>query len=147
MVPPASTGEWLNPHAPDDTRKAACLLSFELEVTCRPFFGDSSSLFFNGWGWDFHTRRKWQSQKFQNAFRSGAVRCDHVFIKEDQRLNLILTKIVRPAFVVRHDAVVPLVDYLEIELEYGPRSRFLIGSLNPETCLACDSPGDCLLDI
>src|SRR5215470_16965478 len=106
---------YLNSHAPEDVRKLARLRSFELQVTCCPFFGDSSSLFFNGWRWNFHNRGKWQSQKFQNALRSGAVRRDNVFVKKNERLNLIFTKIIRPAFVVRRDAVAPFVDYLEIK--------------------------------
>ena len=75
------------------------------------------------------------------------MRRDDVFIKEDQRVNLILTKIIRPAFVVRHDAVVPFIDYLEIELGYAPWLRFLLDFLSPDTCLACHGPGDCLLDM
>ena len=121
--------------------------SFELQVASCPFFGDSSGLFFDCWRWDFDIRRKWQSQKFQNALRSGAMRRDNVFIKKDQRLNLILAKIIFPSFIVRRDAIAPFVDYLEIELGYGLRLRFLLGFLSPNTCLACHGPGDCLLDM
>ena len=137
----------LDSHAPDDSPEPACLRPFVLQVTRCPFFRDSSGLFFDGRRWDFQPRWKLQSQKFQNAFRRGAMRRDDVFIKEDQRLNLIFTKIIRPAFVVRHDAVAPFVDYLEIELGYGLRLRFLLGFLSPDACLACHGPGDCLLDM
>ena len=75
------------------------------------------------------------------------MRRDDVFIKKDQRLNLILTKIISPSFVVRGDAIAPFVDYLEIELRFGLRLRFLFGFLSPNPCLACDGPGDCLLDM
>ena len=79
-------------------------------------------------------------EKFQNAFRSSAVRGDNVFIKENQRLNLIFAKIVRPAFIVCCDPVAPFVDYLEIELGYGARVQFLLPFLSPDTCLACYGP-------
>src|SRR4030095_6719183 len=127
-------------YAPNDPRKSAGLLSFELEITFCPLPGDSSGLPFNDWRPDFQVRWKWQSQKFQNAFRRGAVRCDDVFVKEDQTLNSILTKIVRPAFVVRRDAVAPFVYHFEVELRYGARLRFFLSSLSPDTCLACHGP-------
>ena len=73
-------------------------------------------MFFDCWRWNFDIRRKWQSQKFQNALRSGTMRRDDVFIEKDQRLNLILAKIISPSFVMRRDAIAPFVDYLEIEL-------------------------------
>ena len=141
------TGQCLDSHAPDDARKPARLRSFELQITCCPFFRDSSGLFFDCWQWDFDIRRKWQSQKFQNALRSGAMRRDDVFIKKDQGLNLILAKIISPSFVVRRYAIAPFVDHFEIELRYGLRLRFLLSFLSPNTCLACDGPGDCLLDM
>src|SRR4030095_13910590 len=62
-------------------------------------------------------------------------------------LNLIFTKIIRPAFVVRRDAFTPFVDDLEIELRYGARLRFLLSFLSPHTGLACHGPRDGLLDM
>ena len=104
-------------------------------------------MFFNGWRWDFQVRRKWQFEKFQDALRGGPVRRDDVFIKENQRLNLIFAKIVRPAVIVCCDPVAPFVDYLEIEPGYGARMRFLLRFLTPDPCLACHGPGDGLLDM
>jgi hypothetical protein len=63
------------------------------------------SLFFNGWRWDFQVRREWQFEKFQDALRGGAVRHDDIFIKENQRLNLIFAKLVRPAVIVCCDSL------------------------------------------
>src|SRR5262249_17262356 len=121
--------------------------SLELQVTRCPFFGDSGSLFFDGWRWDFHIRRKWQSEKFQDALRSGTVRRDNVFVKKNQRLNLIFTKIIRPAFVVRCNPIAPFVDYLEIKFGYGVLLRLFLGFLGPHTRLACDGPRNRLLDM
>ena len=109
--------------------------------------GNLISLFFNGWRWDFQVRRKWQFEKFQDPLRGDAVRRDDVFIKENQRLNLIFAKIVRPAVIVCCDPVAPFVDYLEIELGYGARVRFFFCFLTPDACLACHGPGDRLLDM
>ncbi len=77
----------------------------------------------------------------------GAVRRNGVFVKKNQGVNLIFTKIIRPAFVMRRDPFTPFVDYLEIELGYGTRLRFLLGFLSPDTCLAGHGPGDRLLDM
>jgi len=67
--------------APNDVRKSASLLSFKLKVGC-PFLGDSSGLFVNGACRAFHAARKWQSQKFENAFRGSAARRHNLFIKK-----------------------------------------------------------------
>src|SRR5215475_15940314 len=75
------------------------------------------------------------------------VRRDNVFIKENQRLNLIFTKIIRPTLVVPRNPVAPFVDYLEIKLWYIARLRFFLGFLGPDTGLACDGPGDRLRDV
>src|SRR5215510_13524710 len=75
------------------------------------------------------------------------VRRDNVFIKENQRLNLIFTKIILPTLVVRCDPIAPFVDYLEIKFRYSPRLRFFRSFLGPYTGLACDGPGDRLLDM
>src|SRR5436853_2521962 len=138
--------ECLSSHAPEDTCKPACLRSFKLEITCRPFVGNLISLFFNGWRWDFQVRRKWQFEKFQDPLRGDAVRRDDVFIKENQRLNLIVVKIVHPAVIVCCDPVAPFVDYLEIELGYGARVRFFFCFLTSVAFFACPCPGSALLE-
>ena len=52
-----------------------------------------------------------------------------------------------PTLVVRRDAIAPFVDHLEIELGYGARLRFFLGSLGPDAGLACHGPGDRLFDM
>src|SRR4029453_5947190 len=66
---------------------------------------------------------------------------------ENQRLNAILAKIIRPAFVMCRYAFTQLVDYLEIELGGDARFRFLPAFWGPHTGLACNGPGNRLLDL
>jgi hypothetical protein len=42
---------------------------------------------------------------------AGAVRRDDIFIKENEALNLIFTRIIRPAFVAGRDPAASFVDY------------------------------------
>jgi len=74
------------------------------------------------------------------------MRCDDVFIKENQRLNFIFAKIICPARFVSRDPIAPFVNYLEIELWYGTQLRFFSRFLSPNAGLARHGPGDSLLD-
>ena len=59
---------------------------------------------------------------------------------------MTFTKIICPARFVRHDPVMPGINYFEIEAGYGVQLGFLACLLSPHTCLACYCPGDRLLD-
>jgi len=90
--------------------------------------------------------RKRCSQEIQYASGGIAVGSDNIFIKENQRLNVVFTKIICPALFVSHDSFIPSINYVEIEPECGVRLRFLARVLSPDTCLACYCPRDRLLD-
>src|SRR5213592_2846646 len=90
--------------------------------------------------------RKRHSQEIQDAFGGVAVRSDDIFIKENKRLNVVFMKIICPAVFVSHDPFIPGINYVEAEAGCGVRLRFLALFLTPDTCLACNCPGDCLLD-
>ena len=73
------------------------------------------------------------------------MRCDNVFVKKNQRLDLIFAKIICPARFVRRDPVAPFVDDFEIELRgqrvvaISPHSfapKHLSGMLWPRRLLA-----------
>ena len=64
---------------------------------------------------------------------SAAARCDasNVFVKKNQRLNLIFAKIIFPACFVRRDPVAPLVDYFEVKFGDSSRLQFLFARFEP----------------
>src|SRR6266699_50976 len=113
------------PDASNDARKLARLLPFELEIRCRPFLRQLCALLLYCWRCDFESMRKRYSQKIQYASGGIAVGSDNIFIKENERLNVVFTKIICPARFVSHDSFIPSINYVEIEPECGVRLRFL----------------------
>src|SRR6266481_1028730 len=71
---------------------------------------------------------------------------DHIFVKKNNRLDLIFRKIISPARFMLGDAVAPFIDHLKIELTYCARFCLCPRFLGPYTCLACYCPGDSLLN-
>ena len=59
---------------------------------------------------------------------------------------MVFTKIICPARFVSHDQVIQVINYIEIKARSGTQSGLLAHLLDPNTCLLCYCPRDCLLD-
>src|SRR5436189_678870 len=131
-------------------RRIRASLPFFCRLSLRYVIAHSS----DGWvacfsigGRDSQITRKWHAQKLQDAFRDGVVGRHNIFVKENQRLNLIFTKIICPAWFMSRNAVTPFVNYLEIKLQSGPRLRSAALLSSPNARLTCYRPRNRLLHL
>src|SRR6266550_8376599 len=130
--------------ASDDAGKFAHLILFELEIRRRPFLRQLGALLLNCRRRDFESRRKRHSQKFENPCGSIAVGSDNIFIKENERINLVFMEIISPAHFAGHYPVIQVINDVEIKSWNGTQLGLVACFLSPNTRLQCYSPRDCL---